>query len=261
MKICTVVTHDDYYYRSMISSCEKLGLEVKALGWGEKWKDFYWRFNLMREYLKSLDPNEIVVFIDAFDVIPLAPEKDIMERFLSFNSPIVISSEEKFSNYMIDFGYKDIFSKFKDGYCNCGSYMGYVKNLLEMYDVMDKYRNNCNDDQVVMSRSSKDPFIIKNVSLDKNNNLFLTLRTNEKIIYRGIMSSDNKYYKFADGKIRWKIKKPAFVHGPGSVNLDHFVSDNNLVKPVREPNGSEVYRRFNQYLGNTKTIKYLFLKF
>jgi hypothetical protein len=260
MKICTVVTHDDYYYRSMVNSCEKLGLQLKLLGWGEKWKDFYWRFNLMKEYLQSLDPNEIVVFIDAFDVIPLLPEKDILERFLSFNSPIVISSEEKFSNIVLDFGYKDIFSKFKDGYCNCGSYMGYVKYLLKMYDVMDQYRNNCGDDQVVMSRSANDPFILKNVSLDKNNNIFLTLRTNEKIFYRGIMDIDNKYYTYINGIMRWKINKPAFVHGPGSVNLDHFVIDNNLTKPIREPKGSDVYKRFNQYLGNTKTLKYLFLK-
>jgi len=41
------------------------------------------------EYLKTLDPNEICVFIDGYDIIPLENEEQILQKFNSFNKPIV----------------------------------------------------------------------------------------------------------------------------------------------------------------------------
>jgi len=261
MIICTVATHNDYYYQSMIDACDKLNLQYKVLGYGEKWENYYWKFTLMKEYLQTLDENEIIVFIDAFDVLPLLPENEILKRFLNFNKPIVVSSEKLFDNYLMNVGYTDIFSKAQKGYCNSGAYMGYVKYLLKMFETMDERAINAPNDQIVMSQSWDTPFFTKYVELDVNSEIFLTLRTNEKYIYTGIMSDDNKYYEVANGRIQWKVQKPAFVHGPSGVNLIHFIVDADLKPPIREPSKYVVFQRFYHYFSLTKNIKYITLIF
>ena len=65
MKIITVATQTKGYFKAYSESCKKNNLELIVLGWNEKWKGFLWKFNLMQEYIASLNDNEIVIFTDA----------------------------------------------------------------------------------------------------------------------------------------------------------------------------------------------------
>ena len=69
LHIVTVATESKYYFPYLVESCRKYGKELEVLGYGEKWKGFNWRFKLMIEYLKNLNPSHIVCFIDGYDVI------------------------------------------------------------------------------------------------------------------------------------------------------------------------------------------------
>jgi hypothetical protein len=101
MKLVTVATHSERYFPYLKLSAEKYGHELVVLGWGEKWKGFVWRFELMREYLKNLDPNEIVCFIDAFDVVILQDPQTIEAKFLKYikgdKNKITSSTKVKYS--------------------------------------------------------------------------------------------------------------------------------------------------------------------
>ena len=81
VRLVTVATHSQFYFPWLLESCKRYNTKIEVLGWGEKWKGFTWRFSLMIEYLKSLDPEEIVCFIDAYDVILLRPLEDIVSYF------------------------------------------------------------------------------------------------------------------------------------------------------------------------------------
>jgi hypothetical protein len=252
MKVVTVATHVDYYYPSMVSACERLRLNLVVLGMGEKWEGYFWKFTKMKEFLNKEDPNEIIIFIDAFDVIPLLSEKEIIKRFKTFNKPIVISTEESPNNIFMSIGYEDIFTKYDDVYLNSGAYMGYVKYLRKLFDII---KLDTNDDQLAICNTISHPFFKNNVIADKKSLIFLTIRTNEKYYYQGKMELNNKYYRYKNGRLVWKINKPAFVHGPASVNMSHITIGNNLIPPMRTPQGQILYRT-PSYISNTQNIKY-----
>jgi hypothetical protein len=258
MKIITVATHSDYYYPTLVNACRQLGLTLIVLGWGEKWKGYYWKFRLMKNYISTLDDMEIVVFVDAFDVIPLYPEHVITEKFLQFKKPIVISTELPPSNLLLYLGYRDIFTPYRNKYVNSGCYIGYVKYLKQMFRIMEFLhpKFHLTDDQVILNKSLEHPFFKKNVALDAKNVLFLTLRTDENLLYQGKMNGNNKYYRFHNGTVKWKLGDPAFVHGPGNIDMKHIIYAYQLSPPERIPKGS-VFSRTENYLQNTRTIKYL----
>lgn len=49
----------------------------------------------MGEYWNTLDDDEIVMFIDAFDVIIVAEKGLILEKFLNMNTPLLMFTEKK----------------------------------------------------------------------------------------------------------------------------------------------------------------------
>ena len=81
MKILTVGTHNKGYYEILQGSCKRNNLELINLGWGKEWKGFTMRYDLMDEYLDKQDDNEIIMFIDAYDVFLLEGEKEILKKF------------------------------------------------------------------------------------------------------------------------------------------------------------------------------------
>ena len=86
MKAITVATHAERYFDVLKESAERNNIDLVVLGWGEKWKGFTWKFNLLIDYLKSCDDNEIVLFIDGYDVFFIRSEYDIINTFLKLKN-------------------------------------------------------------------------------------------------------------------------------------------------------------------------------
>lgn len=84
MHIVTVCTHNDGWFDALRVSCERNQCQLSVLGWGHQWKGLTWKFLLMKQFLNQCqNDNEILVFVDAFDVIVLEPSHIIHERFCS----------------------------------------------------------------------------------------------------------------------------------------------------------------------------------
>lgn len=92
MKLVTVATHSERYFPYLELSAKRNGHDLVVLGWGEKWQGFAWKFMLMLEYLKTLKPDEIVCFVDAYDVVILEDPKTI-EGF--YRQYVVDSNESR----------------------------------------------------------------------------------------------------------------------------------------------------------------------
>ena len=73
MHIVTVANKNDGYLNYLIESCKRNGGELEVLGWNQEWKGFMWKISLMIEYLNGLDDDDIVCFVDGYDVIILQP--------------------------------------------------------------------------------------------------------------------------------------------------------------------------------------------
>src|SRR5581483_2861422 len=87
MIVCTVATHSDRYFPSLLHSCQRHGCNLKVLGWGQKWQGFAWRWQLVRDFLASQPDTQVVMFIDPFDVIVLRDSRVILKTFENMQVP------------------------------------------------------------------------------------------------------------------------------------------------------------------------------
>ena len=69
LHIITVATDPKYYFPYLVDSCKKNGKELEVLGMGEKWEGFNWKFKKMIDYLNTLPRDDIVCFVDGYDVL------------------------------------------------------------------------------------------------------------------------------------------------------------------------------------------------
>jgi hypothetical protein len=202
MKLITVVTHSDFYFPILKESCSKNNLDLIVLGFGKKWEGFTWRFGLLKEYLLSLDPSEIVLVTDGFDVIVLNTN-DIMEKFRSYKTDILFSAEYV-KSYFYNWINQTIYPECHGGNLSVGAYMGKVSALLKFYDQFCKL-NDCSqfnlEDQRAVSKWC--PNTIK-------------LDTKGLIFYNHNLTTS---YNTKGNKILTPDTEPCIVHGAGNANL------------------------------------------
>ena len=82
----------------------------------------------MQEFLQSIPEDEIVVFVDGYDVIPLRNEKTILKRYYAYNTDILVSIEQRpgmISRWM----YNKVFGNCQGQQLNAGMYMGTCKSF------------------------------------------------------------------------------------------------------------------------------------
>ena len=94
------------------------GTDMSALGGGMK-------INLMKDYVKDLHDNDIILFTDAYDVFYADDLETITERFLEFNKEIVFSGELFcYPHEQLATEFPNAHTRFK--YINSGTYIGRV---------------------------------------------------------------------------------------------------------------------------------------
>lgn len=238
LHIVTVATESKYYFPYLVESCRKYGKELEVLGYGEKWKGFNWRFKLMIEYLENLNPNDIVCFIDGYDVICTRNLYEIKDVFLNLYNvkkcKIIVGYDNiKYTNFLNKFFVKNYFGTCKNISLNAGTYIGYVKDLLEIIQKLLNINNDDKaDDQQLLTN-----FCNSNDSLfyiDVSNDIFLTIGHPLHEIDNIINIDENK-------KISYNKKFPFFLHAPGATYLDNT---------IKQLSG------YNEYIDINKTIKH-----
>ena len=116
LHIVTVATDPKYYFPYLVESCKRNGKELEVLGFGEKWKGFYWKYELMIEYLKSVSENDIVCFIDGYDVICTRDLNELKESFIKIknekNCKIIVGHDKiKKNNFLFKLFHNIFFCK------------------------------------------------------------------------------------------------------------------------------------------------------
>jgi hypothetical protein len=77
------------YFDLFMASCKRYHIEPVILGWGERWIGFGKKVMEIREYLRNLPGDEIVISVDPFDVIFLSGLEEIEEKFLKLSTPFL----------------------------------------------------------------------------------------------------------------------------------------------------------------------------
>ena len=221
--IVTVATESKFYFPYLIKSCKNNGVQLKILAYGEKWKGFNWRFKLVLDYLKSLNGNDIVCFVDGYDVICTRNLKTLPNIFLNLkkkhNCKIIIGKHKRisknniiayFNNLMVNY----YFSTCNNKALNAGTYIGYAKDLLNILEkIYNLFPINNYDDQILMTKYCKK--YSNEIYIDTNNEIFLTLENPYKEI-------DN-YLEFKNNQVYYNNNSPFFIHGAGDTYLDNII--------------------------------------
>lgn len=135
----------------LVESIKDKNMSLQVLGLGRRWTGFGVKSQWISWYLdkQKLADTDILLVIDAYDVIVLANEQEIKERFLMFNSPIVFSTEKIcWPDATLASQYPNTNSTYK--YLNAGTYIGYVgaiKEALKEMNLRDR-----DDDQLAFTK-------------------------------------------------------------------------------------------------------------
>jgi hypothetical protein len=82
----------------LLESAAAVGLTVRVLGLGQPWRGLGSKVHLLREHLRGLPSHErcqAVLFVDAFDVMALAPagEDEVLRRFEATGRRVLFGAE------------------------------------------------------------------------------------------------------------------------------------------------------------------------
>lgn len=176
MKVVTVATSSRGLFPYYKAACDELGFDLVVLGWGEKWHGFSWRWDLLEGYLKTLPKNEVVVWTDAYDVLPVAGPQAIASRFLEFRADIVLSTEVPTTLWR-NMWRKLIFGSCKNSIqLNGGLYMGYCGALLDMIALIKSggIKPDDDDQRLMNVRLCTNPFIDR-CAFDHDSRIFYNM--------------------------------------------------------------------------------------
>ena len=219
VKLITVATHADGYFKWLKLSCQRYNIDLVILGWGEKWKGFAWRSMLVIDYLKTIDENEIICFIDAYDVILLRPLHEIVDYYKSIvaisNKKVVLACDHVKSQTIKIMAHY-IFDTCKDIAVNAGTYIGNAKDVgIILNEIM--INNNMDptlDDQKLLTEyCNMHPELFY---IDQDSTLFLTIENPLNDII-------DENVKIIDNKLFYMGSRPFFIHANGNGKLDNII--------------------------------------
>ncbi len=251
MKFVTVATHSQGYFEYLLQSCKRNNIHLDILGWGMKFNGWVWRLNLIRNYFNSLDPEEIVCFIDAYDVIILQDISEIEKRFKALDSDIVIAEDFNIDPYREILARWFVFGICNDTRINAGTYIGYVKDIVWMMDTICEL-NDCDGNLKLDDQKMITDLCIQlplRFHIDKQKDIFLCMCFKTPIHLAEIYVDNQKMLHYK------KKYNPCILHGAGGPKLEQIID---LLGYNIEYNYSEVYIYTPELLKNQLVLAFIF---
>jgi hypothetical protein len=216
LHIVTVATKNEGYFDFLHQSCKRNGGKLEVLGWGEKWQGHSQKLKLMHIYLQNLHDNDIVCFVDGYDVIILQPVQTIESIFKKSGKNIIVSRDIETENIPILSTFGNMyFGKCKNYPINSGTYMGYVKYLkILLNDILTNYDLEVHkDDQILFTKICNK---YDEVAIDIDRKLFLVTCHLDNNVNK--ITFENKQLKFRDAY-------PCILHAPSNYDLNHILQE------------------------------------
>ena len=205
--------------------------ENRSIGW-EHQQRFGVKLREVADFLKrpQLKSNDLVLFTDAYDVAYFGTEDEIIERYLSFNCPIVFGCEKECHpdpHLASLYSYRD--KEFS--YLNSGLFIGTVQALRKCI-IYYNYTDTDDDQRYWTKQYFENQGLI---TLDYENKLFLNTSGFDKKYFMCDIDASVAYYKLAN---------PLFVHinGPDKTPIAELIGINKedlkvqlILRPEPEP--------------------------
>jgi hypothetical protein len=239
MKVITVATENCGYFETLKQSALQHNYELIVLGYGQKWKGFGWRLKLILNYVKTLPFDEIILVVDAYDVILLRNSQELLHEFLAKKQKFICGAFRKLNGVFgkvqeLEFGKskKDLPPPYNNLCAGTWiTYAGYAVKLYDEYEIDDN-----DDDQILLNRIYDDYEIFADYNFDLFCSLFPNLITNQineddKIVIENYMLKSGVTNTY-----------PFVLHALGNANVDHILDDLGYNKKLSKYNYSLQYK-------------------
>jgi hypothetical protein len=223
-KVIAFGTNKQAYYDLFIESCKRYNINPVILGWDEKWVGFGKKSMMIREYIKSLPEDEIVISVDPFDVIFLCGLDEIENKFNKISTSFLCGALNlrKFNGAIYNYEFNKTDKRLPRTptnykFLNTGTWIsraGYARYLID--ELVDKYD---------MTETSMDQQLLTGIyihnsyklDIDWNCEIFHNLLFKDFITRR----PDLKDLEFYDRRIinTASASKPCILHASGNTNM------------------------------------------
>ncbi len=190
--LITYATHDERYFKFIKNRVHKV------LGFGKKWNGFHDKVKAVVDFCESVEPDDIVCFVDGFDSMILGTDQEILAAYKALGHELVFSKEKSIPNskgdmYVLNrnFGNACVSSKL-----NSGLYIGNARGIADFWRDMQPGQ----DDQ--RYACSKGPYV------DLENKIFYNFSKIDKDVQRD-----------ADGHIFKGQQKVLIIGMPGNETI------------------------------------------
>jgi len=213
---------------------KKLLPELTVLGMGMKWKGFIMKYELLIEYLETLNDDDIVCFIDAYDVLPTKNIVNLEKQFVNFSKRHtgvkMIVGYDKVYNKIHEFLEQKVFDTIEGDRINSGQFIGYVKNVKYIVSSILSNTTSFQTDQIELTKYIK-----------QNKNCFFIDK--ERVFFNVITKPLTQ--------ITNTNTKCSFIHANGNGCLEYFLLEHHeiVVNPI-----DTIYNLVDNVVGVYKKI-------
>jgi hypothetical protein len=138
MRFVTIASSPHPGLDRLLRSAEHYHVPLEVLGIGRPYHGHGTKIQHISEFADRLNPDEVVVFTDAYDSVFLAPPQAFEQAFEEFGGALVFSAEQNFhlkghpifyvwQNWLVHRRYPKGFGRYR--FLNSGSYLGKAGHL------------------------------------------------------------------------------------------------------------------------------------
>lgn len=153
LHIATVATDKRFYYPYLVESCRRNGVPLTVLGMGETWQGYTWKYTKMIEFLGSVPPDDLVCFVDAYDVVCVRNLSELVPMYEELEASkgcrIIVGHDE--THLVGELAGQIFFGSCHGNRLNAGSYMGRAQNLLHILQESTARDPGHHDDQILLT--------------------------------------------------------------------------------------------------------------
>jgi hypothetical protein len=217
-------TNKQAYFDLFIESCKRYNINPVILGWDEKWVGFGKKSMMIREYIKSMPEDEIVISVDPFDVIFLCGLDEIENKFAKIPSSFLCGALNlgKFRGAIYNYEFNKT-EKRPPGtptnynFLNTGTWIsraGYARYLID--ELVDKYK---------MTEISMDQQLITGIYINNSYKVDIDWKCEifHNLLFKDFITRrpDLKNLEFYDSRIinTASGSKPCILHASGNTNM------------------------------------------
>jgi len=246
LNIFTFLT-DESRVQYLKQSAELNNLNIQFLV-KSRWNGYTDKIFAIQKQLELLEDNDIVCFIDAYDVLVNNTQTDILEKFYSYNCNLLLGAELNCypEQYKEQFPNTSTNSK----YVNSGGYIGYVSSLKHLFH----WKNPAEIIRICSNGGDQTYFIEYYLNHYMKSELNIKL-DDKSLIFQNMHWINWKELEFINGIVHNRILDtwPCFIHFNGSTwqqqNRENIMPI--FVEKMREKRTSDNLNGFSQIITDT----------